>query len=311
MATQKCHDGPCGPCSLCKTNSTKYTHPEKFDNEQYKFLCEVEEREISKTECICYCCSKQIKRNVSNKHFKPRWKVSPTTINKCGIEGCTSEAKKNTQLASIEMVMGQPITSFTVAAEKTLVPLCQVHYNEVYHLLQPRTCDGCGIKARKGEHFNRHCHNVVAINTYLLVVTPDSSPITDKSRICRACYTHFKYIEKNLEKGKFTSSSTIKSRSSRNAELNAIISTLSSKMANICKNRTTATLSDYIEYTICSVCKGLGEKMRQHYYLHYINNFVANLFPMQTYFLMSVRRRKMFLVVGGCCPNSMHVLREA
>ena len=66
MATQKCHDGPCGPCSLCKMHSSKYTHPERFNTEQYTFLCEVEEREVSKIKRICYCCSKQIKRNVRN-----------------------------------------------------------------------------------------------------------------------------------------------------------------------------------------------------------------------------------------------------
>ena len=269
MATQKCHNGPCGPCSLCKSLSSKYTHPERFDTEQYKFLCEVEEREICKTDCICHCCSKQIKRNVSNENFTPRWKSRHPTTNKCGIGGCTSEAKKNTQLASteeIEMVMGQSVTSFTVAADRTIVPLCQVHYNEVYHLLQPITCDACGIKPRKEEHFNRHCPNLVAINAYLSVVATDPTPLTDKSRICRARYNHFKYIGKNLKKGEISSNRTLKSRSSRNAELDAIISTLSKTVHR-----------------------------------------VHSLFSM----LMSVYRKKMFLVLGGCCRNSMHTLREA
>ena len=29
----------------------------------------MEEREICKTDCICHCCSKQIKRNISNENF--------------------------------------------------------------------------------------------------------------------------------------------------------------------------------------------------------------------------------------------------
>ena len=33
-------------------------------------------------------------------------------------------------------------------------------------------------------------------------------------------------------------------------------------MADVHKNRVNATLSDYIEYTVCSVCKGLGGKMK-------------------------------------------------
>ena len=156
MATRKCHDGLCGLCSLCKTHCNKYTHPELFDSEQYRFLCGVEEREVSMKECICYSCSKQIKRNVGNEKFRPRWQIKFTPIHKCGMEGCTYLAKKNTELVSteeIERVLGQPVNSFTVE-ENTLVPLCQLHYNELYHSLNPRICEACGIKPRKGEQFN-------------------------------------------------------------------------------------------------------------------------------------------------------------
>ena len=175
-----------------------------------------------------------------------------------------SEARKNTQLASreeIECILGQPVTSFTVA-EKTSVPLCQVHYNEVYLLLHPKTCDACGIKPRKGESFNRHCPNPLAINTYLSIVTTGSSLLTDQSKICWSCYNHFKYIEQNLERGEITSNSVVVSREQRNTQIDAIVSTLSHKMANIYKNRMGVTLSDYIDYTMCSTCKRLGEKMK-------------------------------------------------
>ena len=66
MATQECHDGPCGPCFLPKTHCNKYANPEHFDSEQYTFLCGVEEREVSIRECIATPALNKIKINVGN-----------------------------------------------------------------------------------------------------------------------------------------------------------------------------------------------------------------------------------------------------
>lgn len=70
----------------------------------------------------------RVLQHIGDLHYKYKGECAKSNVFglqlQCGIEGCTSEAKKNTQLASIaeiEMVMGQPITSFTVAAEKTYV----------------------------------------------------------------------------------------------------------------------------------------------------------------------------------------------
>ena len=46
----------------------------------------------------------------------------------------------------------------------------------------------------------------------------------------------------------------------QNVEIDTIMSTLSSKMANIYEERESATLSDYIEYTLYLICKRFGEK---------------------------------------------------
>lgn len=127
MATRKCHDGPCGPCSLCYTYSRKYIHPGNLEGEQFTFLCEIESRVINMTECICYSCSKQIKRNINKQNFTPRWRSKSMTKSRCSIEGCTNDTIKNTHLASceeIEQVLDQTVTSFTVT-DTTSVALCQ------------------------------------------------------------------------------------------------------------------------------------------------------------------------------------------
>ena len=166
----KCHQGPCGPCFLCHKQSSKFTHPEKFDDAQYTFLCAVEERPIDKYVCICYACSKQLKRNVSNPKSEPRWKAKPTKPqSKCSIQNCDNAACKNTNLASgdqIERLIGKPIVAFTVEEDASTVRLCQVHYNQLYVQLHLSSlCESCGGKPRKGEKFNRHCPEPNTINT--------------------------------------------------------------------------------------------------------------------------------------------------
>ena len=59
-----------------------------------------------------------------------------------------------------------------------------------------------------------------------------------------------------------TSKSMEVSRAKRNTEIDAILSTLSQKMANIYEKRESATLRDYIDYTLYSICKRFGEKMK-------------------------------------------------
>ena len=56
MAKQlkKCHSGPCGPCKLCKKQSSKYTHTEKLSDDEYKYLCGLEQEQVSKNACISF-----------------------------------------------------------------------------------------------------------------------------------------------------------------------------------------------------------------------------------------------------------------
>ncbi len=92
MATvHKSHEGSCGPCSLCMGTARKYTHVEKFSEDECALLLTVESTSIDPSACICYSCSKQIKRNATNPNFQPRWnpKMCQKTL-KCSISKCIS-----------------------------------------------------------------------------------------------------------------------------------------------------------------------------------------------------------------------------
>ena len=102
MATA--HKCPCGPCLLCRGQSSKYTHVDKLDSAQYSILYEIEKSEINKSACICSACSKQLKRNIANPNFMPRWRKSSEkeNLSKCGLGNCHDYATKTTTLASCE-----------------------------------------------------------------------------------------------------------------------------------------------------------------------------------------------------------------
>ena len=98
-SSRKCHEGPCGPCSLCHRQSSKFTHTERLNVLQYQFLCEAENN-VDKSTCICYACFKQLNRNVGNPNFRPRWKrCSSQSTGKCSIQGCEHNMHKSTCIA--------------------------------------------------------------------------------------------------------------------------------------------------------------------------------------------------------------------
>ncbi len=270
-SSTKCHQGTCGPCFLCRAESTKYTHPEKFDAQQYTFLCEVESASIDKCVCICYACSKQLKRNVNNPKFQPRWRQdrSDTFQKKCSVQSCENAAQKKTSLASaqqIEHLIGQPIVSFTVEQAVSSVNLCQVHYNHLYsQLTLPVHCESCGGKPRKGEHFNRHCPEPDSINTYLALVSSDSSHLTDQSLICTTCYMykHFRVVLSNVRKRNLGTLNPVRrSDVERNSDIDQVISALSSKISIFTDERESIGLNGYLEFVACVVAKKVGERMK-------------------------------------------------
>jgi hypothetical protein len=47
----------------------------------------------------------------------------------------------------------------------------------------------------------------------------------------------------------------------KNANISSVIALCSSKMSTIYDNRENITISDYLEYIVCLVCKKVGEHM--------------------------------------------------
>ena len=200
----KCHSGPCGPCKLCQKPSNKYTHPVKFTDTEYEFLRGLERGNVSKDVCVCYPCSKQLKRNIGNENFQPRWLDGPKdTLFRCGVSGCKHAGKKRTELVlnTVEEIFHHPLVTFEVTDQESTVSarLCIEHYNAVYSYTHPPSpCAACGSMPRKGERFNRHCSSLDVINTYLHLVCNAPCHLTDDSIICHSCYKHFLIIIHNI-----------------------------------------------------------------------------------------------------------------
>ena len=48
------HDGKCGPCHLCKRESTKYTHFTKMDSTVSKLIGDIEQLTLTDKACVCH-----------------------------------------------------------------------------------------------------------------------------------------------------------------------------------------------------------------------------------------------------------------
>ena len=86
---RKCHYGPCGPCFLCKTQSSKFTHPNRFSHDEYTFMCKFEHEHINKRVCFCYPCYIDIQRHINSPQFRPQWQKKHDKLKvRCAMEGC-------------------------------------------------------------------------------------------------------------------------------------------------------------------------------------------------------------------------------
>ncbi len=118
----KCHAGPCGPCSLCQQRRHRYTHAVKLTDEEYLLLVRVNSSTVKTDACICYNCVKQLKRNKENHNFHPRWKSNLPSLTeaKCSVHKCLKIVAKHMKLAStteVENVLELRLDSFTVVGE--------------------------------------------------------------------------------------------------------------------------------------------------------------------------------------------------
>ena len=240
-------------------------HPERFSPQQFAFLCELEGESIEKTACICYACDKQIQRNMKNENFMPRWRERKNeVVKRCGIANCKGEASKVTQMTTkdkIEHTLNNKVVLFTTDGAVVHVPLCQMHYNNVYtHIHTPTTCDSCGGKARKGEKINRHCPNPEIVNSALNTVSTDTSSLTKDSIICNACYQHFKVMFRNTLEGRDMVPRM--SAQEKDQGIDSILKQLDAVQVSVYTRRESVTMGEYLEYIVCLIGKFVAGKMK-------------------------------------------------
>ena len=134
-SSTKHHEGPCGPCVLCSAKGVKYTHSEKMREAEIALINKFQKRDISQA-CICLPCAKQVKRNVSNPNFHPRWLPKQPKIEKrCCIENCSKSVYKNTNLANpedIHKVLQERVVAFSFEQSGSSIGLCKEHYLLLY-----------------------------------------------------------------------------------------------------------------------------------------------------------------------------------
>ena len=262
MATKqgKCHEGPCGPCSLCQQRRTRYTHPDKLTQDEYLLLVTVNCSPVKKDAFICYSCIKQLKRNMGNPHFQSRWKCKPfQEKGKCFVDRC-----KYTKLASandIEEILQRKIVYFTVDEQvEASVGLCKEHYNALYTSLHSsRSCESCKVKPHAGQILNRHCPSPEIVNTYLKLVSNERSTLSSESLVCTSCYKHFCATVDNVNNDSIQQLSKVTEHLNQDdkQELNKVISSLTAQSQKLILT----TGSDLFEYAILKVGVSLGELM--------------------------------------------------
>ena len=148
-----------GQCVLCRNTSFRYSRAANVGKQKRCIIDRfTSTSSLPDTACIYQACIMQVKHNIKNEHFHPRWlpKQNKTEQNKAAVLNTAKTLFTGTLTSSV-MRKWQKLV-FTVESNCAQVPLCQSHYNDMYtkaHTSNP--CDSCRMKPRKGELFGRHC----------------------------------------------------------------------------------------------------------------------------------------------------------
>ena len=203
MATNKIHSGKkCGPCSLCKQKKFHYTHISEWNDDQKQFLKTIEAN-ISQSSCICKVCADDVKRNMHEDDYTPRWRK---TKPKCKVIGCKKvngiKLCNVTNNAKIEQLLELEKTT-------TGITLCTDHYNIVYrslpekvNLLAHQKCKTCNREISKKTDYH-HCPDPQKIKEYLRDTVGCDVDINSADMVCLTCYkAHKTILEQENEQSK-------------------------------------------------------------------------------------------------------------
>ena len=267
------HDGVCGPCTLCKKSSTRYTHIHKLPDKKYYSLCQVEKKEtIDKNACICHACFKQIIRN-TRENFQPRWRPKVSSKGLCSVENCKKTAHRRTSLGSaseIATTLEVRLTSFQVGDSDTKIPLCHEHYSEFYesakrNSLVQSLCESCG---RVVENV-RHCQDPDIVNAYFERTCNEQTSFTKSSIVCFSCYQFFKHTVTQIKQAQDIMSHVPQSEPSdtpmnEGKSLEDISAALLKSESRLNERGENVTVNEFFELVLSMLSQTIVNSMRQN-----------------------------------------------
>ena len=127
----------CGPCSLCKQESARYSHPQNWEPQtriHYMLLLNIQDYETRHI-CICRACHHDLTQNITKPGYIPRSiKISnkqSISQEKCTVAGCSNQADfKSTDSINFEDIPEGIDLSLT---NNSATPsLCASHYHKLY-----------------------------------------------------------------------------------------------------------------------------------------------------------------------------------
>ena len=94
-----------GPCVLCRNTSFRYSRAANVGKQKRCIIDRFTSTSLPDTACIYKACIMQVKHNIKNEHFHPRWLPKQNkTEQSCCIEYCKNPVYRNTNLFSHEEV---------------------------------------------------------------------------------------------------------------------------------------------------------------------------------------------------------------
>ena len=101
----KPHPGPCHSCVLCGKSEYYFTHTINWSEHQLGWLQQHSSFTIEENSCICKTCGDDVKRNIGNEQYVPRWLKSSTTNNHpkalCSVLHCENESTRNLKATEV------------------------------------------------------------------------------------------------------------------------------------------------------------------------------------------------------------------
>ena len=190
----------CGPCSLCHQESTRYFHPQSWEQEKrcrYMSMLKLTAADNNSSHiCICRACHHDLDQNSGKPGYVPRSiklakrdTTLQANVQRCNVINCTNQVDiKETHCINFEDT--PPDIVLTVCADSVMPRLCASHYHRIYKYQHHNIakCATCNEKPKSSEQFNRHCPNPTIIEKYLRANKGFSDTIDEDDVVCYRCY---------------------------------------------------------------------------------------------------------------------------